>query len=437
MWPFLYFILYLILFLITFFLLRKYDAGFSFKYKKFAGLMLYRELFILIGISSIILTSYPIDVFFGFNNTRQETVVYITFYVWLALFIYVLVFALFNKIIYNKFCISKGGDDLNSNLFLFSLGIATFMFLLLVLFYGVKHAFLYALIFDSNLLTTRLDNKYLSNAPTFINTIIIYLTFFSIILFCFIKKKTKKFNLFSIFLIFILLSYGGGKDLIIRGGILLLLCSLAAYPGAMKINFRIITLIFSSVLLIFLSIFLIVKVQFPDYTGSDLFFYFVNRIGVGQISGVYEQFNLRLYNEEYIYHSIPFFNVFFDYPIFQKDLMVYSEGVLDPTRTGIKNSLFISEASSFGIFFLIVSPVVVGMNSAIAIGIISIFLSKFYINNRVLSFKISTFLFFTINPITGGFSEFLFFKSTILVLLILSFLIFTTKFFELLIKRLR
>ena len=163
--------------------------------------------------------------------------------------------------------------------------------------------------------------------------------------------------------------------------------------------------------------------------------YFINRLGVGQMGGVYEQFNLNLYDPRYVYHSIPFASLFLDYPVFQKDLMLVSEGILDPTRTGIKNSLFISEASAFGWLYLILSPFIVGFNTAISIAIIALFLSKFYLSDRILSFKISTFLFLCMNALTGGFSEYMFFKSTIIILFSIGFVILVTKIFDFLVKK--
>ena len=153
------------------------------------------------------------------------------------------------------------------------------------------------------------------------------------------------------------------------------------------------------------------------------------------MGGVYEQFNLNLNDTKYLYHSIPFASLFLDYPIFQKDLMLVSEGILDPTRAGIKNSLFISEASAFGWFFLIISPFIVGINTAISIALVALFLSKSYLSNRILSFKISTFLFLSMNALTSGFSEYMFFKSTIIILLSLGFVILVTKIFDVLVKK--
>mgnify|MGYP006961074097 CR=1 FL=1 len=86
-------------------------------------------------------------------------------------------------------------------------------------------------------------------------------------------------------------------------------------------------------------------------------------------------------------------------------------------------------------FFLILSPFVVGFNTAISIALLAVFLSKMYINDRLLSFKISSFMFLSVNTITGGFSDYLFFKSLVLILISLIFIVSLAKILDLLFKK--
>ena len=158
-----------------------------------------------------------------------------------------------------------------------------------------------------------------------------------------------------------------------------------------------------------------VSIQYPDYTLDEYVIYFINRIGVGQISGVYEQFNLLLYKPEYIFHAIPFGNFFAEYVPFQKDLMLVSEDVKNATSTGVKNSLFLSEAMGIGGWGLaIASPFIVAVNYALSYVVIYKIFNYMLLNDKYLCSKICPLLFIYIAPLTGGFSEWLFFKLLII-----------------------
>lgn len=415
-------------------LLKPYNVGFSFKNKNFAGLLIFKEFFALIGLSSVLLSLYPIYFFNGFDNTQQEGVIYISFLVWVSLFFYTISLFLGTNITYKWFYRNTGNTRSLQNLLFISIILAVALYFYLVFFYGIRHAFFDAIFKGESLLTTRLDNKYATNVPSFFLSILNIFIYFSIIIFSFSAIKSKIYSFLCVFIYLFLLTYGGGKAHLFNGIIIYILIKLSQLN---HINLNISSIIkfcFVLISFIFLLIY-IVKVQYPELNDEQLTKYFINRLGVGQMGGVYEQFNLNLYDPRYVYHSIPFASLFLDYPVFQKDLMLVSEGILDPTRTGIKNSLFISEASAFGWLYLILSPFIVGFNTAISIAIIALFLSKFYLSDRILSFKISTFLFLCMNALTGGFSEYMFFKSTIIILFSIGFVILVTKIFDFLVKK--
>src|SRR5690606_30673868 len=110
-----------------------------------------------------------------------------------------------------------------------------------------------------------------------------------------------------------LLTYGGGKAHLFNGIIIYILIKLSQLN---HINLNISSIIkfcFVLISFIFLLIY-IVKVQYPELNDEQLTKYFINRLGVGQMGGVYEQFNLNLYDPRYVYHSIPFASLFLDYP---------------------------------------------------------------------------------------------------------------------------
>lgn len=426
--------LYIVLGVLYYKLLGFYNIGFSLKNKNFAGLLIFKEFFALIGLSSIFLSLYPIHFFNGFDNTQQESVTYISFLVWGSLFFYTVSLFLGTNITYKLFYRNTGRARSLKSLLFISIFLSVALYLYLVFFYGVRHAFFDAIFKGESLLNTRLDNKYATSIPSFILSIFNIFIYFSIIVFSFSKIEKKSIMLFCVFILLYLLTYDGGKAHLFNGVIIYILIKLSKL-NRISLN---LSSVFKFFLILIFFIFLliyVVKIQYPEFNNEQLTKYFINRLGVGQMGGAYEQFNLNLYDPRYVYHSIPFASLFLDYPVFQKDLMLVSEGILDPTRTGIKNSLFISEASAFGWFYLILSPFIVGFNTAISIALIALFLSKFYLGDRVLSFKISTFLFLCMNALTGGFSEYIFFKSTIIIIISIGFIIVMTKFFDALVKK--
>lgn len=415
-------------------LFRNYNLGISVAKKNFAGLLIFREVFALIGVSSIFLNSFPIYFFNGFSNTSQDSVFFISLIIWLTLFFYIISLYIGTNLTYKWFNKKNGnGKDLKNILFV-SVLFSFSLYMVLFNFYGVKHAFFDALFRGGDLLSIRLDNKYATDAPSFLFSILNISTFFSLILFALSNIKIKVLNFFYIFILFMLLTYSGGKAPLIYGLVVYGLVKLTTLKD-IKLNMVLLVRSFFTFIVFLGLLFFVVKVQFPEFNKEDFLIYFINRLGVGQIAGTYEQFNLKLYDSKYIYHSIPFASLFFEYPVFQKDLMIISESVYDPSSTGIKNSLFISEASSFGVLFLVISPFIVGFNTAISIALIAIFLSKMYINDRLFSFKISTFMFLSVNTITGGFSDYMFFKSLVLIIISLTVIIFMTKILDLIFKK--
>lgn len=65
------------------------------------------------------------------------------------------------------------------------------------------------------------------------------------------------------------------------------------------------------------------------------------------MAGTYETFSIQLHSTSFGWHAIPFANLFVDYPVFSKELMLLSEGGAYDS-TGVKNSLFIAEAFGMG-----------------------------------------------------------------------------------------
>jgi hypothetical protein len=138
----------------------------------------------------------------------------------------------------------------------------------------------------------------------------------------------------------------------------------------------------------------------------------------------------------YIFHAIPFANFFIEAPIFHKDLMMITEDRSDPSSIGIKNTYFIAEAYAMGGWGLLwFSVVIYAVNLLISYIFFVYILNKFIVNN--LDFNkliVAVFLFSFIN-ITGGFSDLMFLKTTIMLFILLSPILALTFLYRILIKR--
>ena len=94
-----------------------------------------------------------------------------------------------------------------------------------------------------------------------------------------------------------------------------------------------------------------------DLLHFDFWDYFWNRAFIGQMAGMYEQFNLKIQDIGYVSHAIPFANFLGETSNFHKDLMLITENRTDPRTIGIKITLFPAEAYAFfGWLGVIVAP---------------------------------------------------------------------------------
>jgi hypothetical protein len=111
----------------------------------------------------------------------------------------------------------------------------------------------------------------------------------------------------------------------------------------------------------------IATVQFPELDVVGFGAFLLNRLAVGQVHGVYEQFALLLQDSRYIWHAVPFANILLDYPVFNKDLMMHTYGMGRAAEDiGVMNSLFLGEAYAIGGYPLVfASPIIVALNYCI------------------------------------------------------------------------
>lgn len=157
--------------------------------------------------------------------------------------------------------------------------------------------------------------------------------------------------------------------------------------------------------------------------------YLSGRLLLGQVAGWYDQFSLNIQDFSYIFHGIPFYS-FFDTPIiFHKDLMLVSEGRIDPNSIGVKNTLFLAEAYAiFGPIGYILGPLIMAFGSFVVFVCLSRIFNLFFGIPLAASKAISAMFYVIYFQLTDGITELIFAKSLILILIVLSpvYIVFQT-----------
>lgn len=283
-----------------------------------------------------------------------------------------------------------------------------------MIFFDASHALLSSFFFGENLFVTR---SYAEAHP-----ILRYVKFSCTILMptiAFLVGYVSRINFFSriIFatILFLISTFGGDKSVMIYPLVIMVL----GYLSRPNLKLRIKGLIFLCILFLVgaLGLYFVVISQYPELIVlTDFFEYLLQRIFVAQLVGVYEQYSLNILDFEYIYKAIPLPSSLVDSKSYHKDLMILSEGILDPNSIGIKNTFFIAEAHAIGGELLVLFSVLLFA----APYILSLYLIKglfvYFIKNERLSMILSSVTFFYFQRTTGGFTEILLFKNLFLVM---------------------
>jgi hypothetical protein len=154
--------------------------------------------------------------------------------------------------------------------------------------------------------------------------------------------------------------------------------------------------------------------------GFSLGGFLFKRLLIGQMAGIYEQFSLYIYDPTYAWHAIPFASLLTEYPIFHKDLMLISEGISDPASIGVKVTHFPAEAYAIaGWIGVALAPFILALSFLLNYFLMLFFLSKFLITNRNYAIMITSLLMSFFLVTTGGVTELVFFKLTILMCILL------------------
>lgn len=374
--------------------------------------------FILVGV--ILIYFLGVDYFWALFLVESEDIYFATFSFFAMFWLFFVSFLLFSNLFesFTKVNFSSTYNSSAANKFTVSCFIFLVIYYLFsAIHYNYEHALISALRSGVSLSIVRHENVGGEIPSFFVYGFIInsYLMAVSLA-FSNIKGGSRKFLLLSA-LFFI--SVSGQKMPIINLLILYYFASLMMHNKKLSISIvlKCIVLFIS----VFILLYLLVKLQYEDYNFSDFLSYILNRAGVGFIAGYYEQMHLRLHDFQYIWHSVPFASIFIDIQNFHKDLMMISESRVDGSNIGIKNTLFFAEAYAIGGGgFMFLSPIIYAFNYLLSYVLLSTFLNFFVFKDKLLTQRVFGLVYVFYINLSGGFSDLFFFKSPILIFILIT-----------------
>ena len=393
-------------------------------YNSIWALLYYKEI-ILIFVPIFLLSIFPVSDFKSLKMVDQSLVFKISIYVVFSFSVYFIVYVCLLRIFFKNRKLSIAKADLiksfnKRKMLVFSISaLVTGCFLLLfsILFLGYDHALLTSIITGENILHIRLHNAYHSNLPSQISYAITFSYWITAIFSAYLFFLNRKTSSVFVFLIGMLLATAGGaKAPFITYVILFVMAYL--YINRPKISlFKLFFMIPLYIVFLLSLIYFIVSLQIPNLDFPRFMSYLIERFGMGQMAGVYETFSIDFNSPQYAWHMVPFASFFVDYPIFSKELMLFTEG-REYASTGVKNSLFIAEAYGMGgIYLMLISPIVMAIAYLIKAYILFYSLLAFF--GRIVAKVYFIPIFFLSTNLTGDFSSMVFQKGTILLILVL------------------
>ena len=240
---------------------------------------------------------------------------------------------------------------------------------------GQRHVFLYSIFSGYDLLELRL---YESNANNVIPQVVTYTRYTVVLASIFfglgmrLKLVGLRKGVVLCALIIFSATYFGDKSPLIS-------CLLVSFFSwrhgtAMKISdlFR-----YGALIIVMLAL---IYTQFDlQNINQDFDEYLLQRLGAGQIQGVYEQFALEISSSNYLINEVPISGRFFDAPSYSKDLMMNTFGYyLNESDVGVMNSYFIGEAYAVGGYlFVYTSPILAAFNISIGAYLLTYFFRRY------------------------------------------------------------
>lgn len=388
------------------------------------SLIFYKD-FIFVVLPAFILVFMGIDEFRTLRMADQNSIFSSSVIFLCSLFLFYILLLFFYRIMvpgrlisYLSFDSISEVDNKKHFIFAFSFLFAA-VFLLLTSFFllGYRHAVIYSIFSGEDLLRIRLDNVYASSLPTQISYLMTVAWWVAAIFSAYLLFIRKRVSFFVCMMIGLFLaSSGGDKAPIIQYFMLFFMSILYFFRPKIKLS-KIIIYLPIYFFLLFLLVFYVVSLQIKDMDISVFLSYLLERLGVGQMAGAYETLSLEFFVPGSWWHMIPFASFFVDYPVFSKELMLYTEGA-EYDRTGVKNSFFIAEAFGIGKYFLMCfSPVIMAFSYIVKM--LFLFYSiRFFFGIFVAGIYTIPFLYLS-TSITGDLSSLALQKGTILLFMVL------------------
>jgi hypothetical protein len=387
------------------------------------SLIFYKEI-VFIFSAVLLLAIYPVDDFYSLIMVDQSRVFEISLWVIYALFTFIILYIVMLRYVFSKdkFKIEKWEllDCLNKKqIVLFSASAiftAVLLLFLSVLFLNYQHAFLGSIVAGESLLDIRLKNKYTSELPSQIAYVISVGNWIAAIFSAYLLLIKKRVFFIIIFMTGLILATAAGSKAPVIQYIMIFVIAyiFIVKPKISKLQVFFLLPVYAFFLLTVL--YFVVSLQIPNLDVETFFIYLIERLGVGQMTGVYETLSIGFQSSEYAWHVVPFASFFVDYPIFSKELMLYTEHY-EHDQIGVKNSFFIAEAYGMGgTLIMFISPFVMAF-AYILKGLLLYFTLKILFGGVVAKLYFIPVFFLSTN-LTGDFSSFVLQKGTILLLLV-------------------
>ncbi len=297
----------------------------------------------------------------------------------------------------------------------------------LQIFFDVQHGFLEVLLGDADSIkSVRMYTRYSAKVPTVLFSFIKFCYLFSAVLACtkyFDSKITQRIVVLAggVYLV----TLQGSKGPVVYYFILIFISYALFHEYRISLKHLLISVFF--LLFSFLTLLFVIAMQFGDLSAPEVLDYLFVRVGVGQMIGTYEQFDIDLYNPQYILQSLPFSASFKNWPNYNKDIMLISQNVGDSTYTGVANSLFIAEAHAIGgITLVMLSPIIVGFSYLISLKLFHFVAVKAFLKMSD-SVRVCTLVFTSYAALTGGFTGWPALKIAIMLVVFTTIILFSIK----------
>lgn len=424
-----------ILVFIYLYLLKNTIFGISLRTGTYLGFFIFYDLMMFVVPSSILLNLFSIKDFWVAFKVQQESVFWITFLILISMLMFFITLKAISLISKKYLFLGLYEKNINSKNIKYFVRICIIICLLAILFtwifFGVGHSFSSSIINDISVSILRSEIKENSSVKALKHLFILIVPFLTAIIASNVYKNNFWERIIMFFSILFIASWGGSKGPLLSVFIIFII-SYSTFNN-LKISLKLFFKFLIGICIFIYIVYQVVLLQYSHLTDISLFFdYFSQRVFVAQMIGTYEQFNLWIKDFSYVWHGVPFSSTFVDYPIFQKDLMMISEDRIDPNSIGIKNTFFIAEAYAMGGWFLVfLSPIWVAINLTLSYIFIVFLMNKFVFNNIEYTKRIVALGLFSYISITGGFSDLMLFKITILITILMFPFLITFYFLKL------